>query len=156
MRTVLRSLIAGSILVAGSIGLAAAAEPLLGTWHLNLAKSQFNPGAAPKSFTRVFTAREDAIDLVLSVVRPDGSPVSGHAFFRLDGKDYPITGLGNADTMAVTRTDAQHYETTMKKNGTVVGSVSSTVSADGKVLTQIAKSPGTGDTPTSVMVFEKQ
>jgi hypothetical protein len=31
-------------------------NPFLGTWKLNVAKSKFNPGPAPKSLTRTITA----------------------------------------------------------------------------------------------------
>src|SRR5439155_25044445 len=33
-----------------------AADPLVGTWQLNLAKSKFSPGPAPRSETRTYVA----------------------------------------------------------------------------------------------------
>ena len=62
-----------------------------------------------------------------------------------------VASMGNADTMAVQRIDASHYVTTMKKDGKVVGSVDSTLSADGKVFTQAVKSAS--GTVTSTLVF---
>ena len=34
----------------------AQSDPFVGTWKLNLAKSKFNPGPAPKSQTRTWAA----------------------------------------------------------------------------------------------------
>jgi hypothetical protein len=154
MRMFFRSLVAGAILLTAGSAVAAAAEPLLGTWSLNLAKSQFSPGTAPKAFKRVFTAQGDAIDMEISGLTPDGTPFSGHAVFRMDDKDYAITGVGNADTMAVKRIDSSHYLTTMKKDGKVVGSVDSAMSADGKIFTQAVKNAS--GAVTSTMTFDRQ
>ena len=38
----------------GSAIAAWAADPVLGTWELNVAKSKYNPGPAPKSQTRIY------------------------------------------------------------------------------------------------------
>jgi hypothetical protein len=154
MRTLSLSLMAALMLGVTGVGIADAPQPLAGKWNLNLAKSQFISGPAPKAFQRVFTEREGALDMEISGVAPDGTPFSGHSLFRMDGKDYAITGVGNADTMAVKRIDANHYETTMKKDGKVVGSVDSALSADGSVFAQAVKS-ATGAL-SSIMVFDRQ
>jgi hypothetical protein len=154
MRALSRSLVAALILIVAGMGVAVAAEPLLGTWNLNLAKSQFAPGPAPKAFKRVFVASGDSIDMEISGVAPDGTPFSGHALFRMDGMDYAVTGLGNADTMSVKRIIPNRYETTMKKDGKVTGSVDSTMSADGKVFTQAVRNAA--GAVSSTMVFDRQ
>ena len=46
------------------------------------------------------------MDMVIPAIAPDGTPFTRHSVFRLDGKDYAITGLGDVDTMAVKRIDA--------------------------------------------------
>ena len=38
-----------------------AADLVLGTWHLNVARSKFNPGPAPKSSKRTYELYRDGI-----------------------------------------------------------------------------------------------
>jgi hypothetical protein len=157
MRTLLRNLIAGTVLIAAGIGVAGAAELFLGTWNLDLAKSQFYPGPAPKSFKRVFTATGDAFDMQITGVSPDGKPFSRHSVFRLDGKDYPIEGAGPSDTMAVRRIDARHYDTMMKTDGKIVVRAATTISVDGSLFTQVLSGFGAdGKATTTTMVLDKQ
>jgi hypothetical protein len=59
MQTIIKSLFVGAILVtvkmAGCASAPFAADSIVGTWNLNLAKSTFAPGPAPKSQTRIYT-----------------------------------------------------------------------------------------------------
>ena len=125
MRTVFRNLVAAAILLIAGIGVAAAGDtgPFLGTWNLSVAKSRFGPGPALKSAQRVYTVAGDALDLVITGVAPDGTPFTRHSVFKLDGRDYPITSLGDFDTMSVKRVDAYHFEMTMKNAGKVVANM---------------------------------
>ena len=45
---------------------------LLGTWRLDLAKSKYFPGPAPRSETRVYTADQDGVLGVINRVHADG------------------------------------------------------------------------------------
>jgi hypothetical protein len=160
MHTFLRTLLVGTVLAIGVTAVASAAgavEPVVGTWKLDLAKSKFNPGPAPKSQTRMYAATADGIDLTYTGVAADGSAVSGKSSFKYDGKDYPITGSADYDTLSLKRIDANTIESTQKKAGKPVGKTVRTVSSDGKVLT--LKSKGTdakGKSYDNVMVFDKQ
>jgi hypothetical protein len=48
-----------SLLVLSSVPLLAQDNPFAGTWKLNLTKSKFEPGPAPKSLTRTIVAQGD-------------------------------------------------------------------------------------------------
>src|SRR5580704_5922289 len=106
MRMLLRLFIVGAVLSVGSVAAAAAADPTDGTWTLNVAKSKFNPGPAPQSHTRSYATTADGVALTFSEVGADGTKTSGQSNYKYDGKDYPITGSPNFDTIAVTRIDA--------------------------------------------------
>ncbi len=54
-----RALFVLSLLVLSSVPLLAQDNPFVGTWKLNLAKSKFEPGPAPKSQTRTVVAQGD-------------------------------------------------------------------------------------------------
>jgi hypothetical protein len=51
MQTIFKTLLVAAIFTMGT-GAAFAADSATGTWKLNLAKSTFSPGPAPKSQTR--------------------------------------------------------------------------------------------------------
>jgi hypothetical protein len=160
MHTFLRTLLVGTVLAIGVTAVASAAgavDPVVGTWKLDLAKSRFNPGPAPKTQTRAYVATADGIDLMYTGVAADDSAVNGKSSFKYDGKDYPITGSADYDTLSLKRIDANTIESTQKKAGKPVGKTVRTVSSDGKVLT--LKSKGTdakGKSYDNVMVFDKQ
>ena len=160
MSSFFRTLLIGTVLAIGgtAVTLAAdAADSVVGTWKLNLAKSTFSPGPAPKSQMRAYVATADGIDMMYTGVAADGSAVNGKSTFKYDGKDYPITGSPDFDVLSLKRVDATTIESTQKKAGKTTGMTVRTVSGDGKVLT--LKSKGTsakGDAYDNVMVFDKQ
>jgi hypothetical protein len=81
-----------SLLAAASLAAAQGKDPLVGTWKLNLAKSTF-PGNVPQAGTRAF---EDLSGGFI-YVKNDGfgpGPGNNRIVFKRDGKDYPITSLG--------------------------------------------------------------
>jgi len=160
MHTFFRTLLVGTALAIGGIGAASAAAPtesVVGVWNLNLAKSTFNPGPAPKSQTRVYKATADGIDMTFTGVAADGTTVNGKSTFKYDGKDYPISGSADFDTLSLKRIDGNTIESTQKKAGKATGTTVRTISGDGKALT--LKSKGTdakGKAYDNVMVFDKQ
>jgi hypothetical protein len=69
---------------------AQAADPLMGTWNLDAAKSSYKPG--PKSATVVISGVDKEVKVAVDAVMPDGTPVkSGYTSTR-DGEDVPVTG----------------------------------------------------------------
>src|SRR6266508_3423307 len=134
-----RSLFIGSLGVFSVMLLASstavAADNWLGTWKLNLAKSKFSPGPAPKSLTLKFEASQDGIKLTSDGVDADGKPTHGSYTSKFDGKDVPWAGNPNADTASPKRIDANSYQNTWKKDGKVTVTAKAVVSADGKTLT---------------------
>jgi hypothetical protein len=160
MHSFLKTLLVGTVLAIGGTAVAAAADAtdaVIGVWKLNLAKSTFNPGPAPKSQTRAYKATADGIDMTYTGVAADDSAVNGKSTLKYDGKDYPISGSADFDTLSLQRIDGNTIESTQKKAGKVTGKTIRTVSSDGKVLT--LKSKGTdakGKAYDNVMVFDKQ
>jgi hypothetical protein len=127
--------VAATLLAASQVTLAAdpAAGALSGRWEINLAKSQYDPGPAPKSAVRIQQLEGDTLKVALEIIMADGR--SGDATYSatLDGKERPAGG-GNA-TIAWTRIDARTLEYRRKRDGQIVESGRLQVSPDGKVLT---------------------
>jgi hypothetical protein len=159
MHTFLRTVFVGTILAVGAAGAvsAATADPVVGTWTLNLDKSKFNPGPGPKSQTRVYAQTADGISMKVIGTAADGSAISSESNYKYDGKDYPITGAPNYDTLALKRVNGSTVKSTQKLKGKIVGTTTRTVSGHGKVLTLTSKGTDVkGVSFNDVSVFDKQ
>ncbi len=111
-----------------------AADPVLGTWKLNVAKSKFTAGAALTAGTRVYTETNGLYTLDQKLTGTDGKEVSNQVQYR-DGKDEKQAMGGPADTTLAKKIDANTWDFDLKKDGKVVGHVHRVVSGDGKTLT---------------------
>jgi hypothetical protein len=160
MNTILKSLLVGTVLAFGATAVssaAAASDPVVGTWVLNVAKSKFNPGPAPKSQTRTYAATADGLDMTVTGTNADGSAVSQKSSFKYDGKDYAISGAADFDTLSLTKIDDYTVESVQKKAGKAIGKTTRTVSKDGKVLTLTSKGhAASGGMYDNVMVFDRK
>jgi len=143
--------------LAGAL-VAQAADPQIGSWKLNVAKSTFSPGPAPQSATTEIEAAGAGAKLVVDQTVADGKTRHWEFTANYDGKDVPITGNNpDADTVARTRVNANTVETISKKAGKVVITQQSTVSADGKTRTVTTKGVNADGKPVNnVAVYEKQ
>lgn len=134
-------------------------NPLTGTWKLDLTKSKYDPGPAPKSLTRTVEAQGDGVKYSFAGVAADGTPIAYGFSVEFNGKDNPISGSmpTGADTIAATRVDATHYVATLKKAGKVIGTSKVAVSKDGKITTVDATGTNPAGVKThDVQVYEKQ
>jgi len=68
-----------------------AANPHMGTWKLNEAKSKLAPGMG-KSTTVTYTEQKDKIKVTVDGVDKDGKPTHGVWVGKFDGKTYPAKG----------------------------------------------------------------
>jgi len=159
MKRVLRFVVVALLVVVGSCTLRAQNNPLVGTWKLNVTKSKYDPGPAPKSLTRTVEAQGDGVKYTFDGVAADGSAISYSFSVQFDGKDNPISGSmpAGADTVAATRTDANHFVATLKKGGKVLGTSKVAISSDGKVTTvEATATTASGAKMHETQVYDKQ
>ncbi len=136
---------------------ARATDQQSGTWKMNPAKSKYNPGPAPKSNTVKIDSEADNIKLSSDGIDAAGNPTHVEYTAKYDGKDYPITGLPNADTIAIERLDASTIRSTIKKGDQVVMTVTSVISKDGTTRTSTFKGKNAeGQDVNNVVVYNKQ
>jgi hypothetical protein len=145
------------VIAAAAVELAAqAADPLVGKWELNVAKSKYNPGPAPQSESRTYVVAGKDIKASMKGVDSTGKPTAGSWIINYEGKERPMTGVADADTLTFKRVDASTVEFTQKKAGKVVITGTRTISPDGKVMTITSKGTNaSGQTINNVEVFEK-
>jgi hypothetical protein len=156
MQTVFKTLLVGAVLAIGS-GTALAADAVEGTWKLNLAKSTFSPGPAPKSQSRTYADSAQGMSVTVKTTAADGKESTTTIVFKDDGKTYPVSGNPDFDAVSAKRVDALTLNSTQTKAGATVGTAVRTVSKDGKTLT--FKQKGThanGGKYEDVSVYDKQ
>jgi hypothetical protein len=148
----------GVVLGAGIVKVSAQAnDARIGTWILNMAKSKYSPGPAPRSQTVKIEASGQGEKFTAEGVNADGTPTLTQYTANFDGKAYPLTGSQNADKVSLKRIDARTTERTDKKGDTVVATVTRVVSQDGKTMTVTVKgTDAQGQAVDNVIVSEKQ
>ena len=143
---------ATAVIAAGSV-----ADPAVGTWKLNLAKSTFAGIPAYKSQVRIYSRSGPDITLKMTTVSADGKETTTQATYKLNGKDYPSMGNPDFDSLSGMQIDTNTVEFTLRRAGKQIGKIRRTVSKDGQTLTinyEITNANGvqTG----AVTVFDKQ
>ena len=159
MKRILALIPALALSLSASGALLAQDNPFVGTWKLNLAKSKFTGTLAPKSKTRTVVAQGSGEKVSYDGIAADGSPISYSYTTNLDGKDAPYSGKQpfGADTIAVTRVDANTVTAVLKKGGKTLVTTKSEVSKDGKVTTNTEKGANAKGQPVNqVTVWDKQ
>ena len=158
MRACKSALTLGVILVAGlSILSAQGADPRVGTWHLNVAKSKYSPGPAPKSQMLKIEAAGKGEKVTSETVSATGDKTVTRYTADFDGKPHPLKGSAMADMVALKRVDSHTTERVDSKGGKTVTTYHRVVSKDGKTMTVTTKGTNAqGQATTNVVVFEKQ
>lgn len=160
MRHLIRLVTIATVLVLGVAGGRASAQgsdPLDGTWTLNAAKSKYNAGPAVKSQTRKYEVSGDTVKQTLDGMDDSGKPTHVTFTAHYDGKDYPVSGNPDADSISVKRTDTHSAKSVMKKDGKPTLTTVRHVSKDGKTLTMTTTgTDAKGAKVDNVLVFDKQ
>ena len=136
----------------------AQSDPQVGVWKLNIAKSKYSPGPAPKSGSTRIEAAGAGAKVTVDQEMADGTKRHWEFTANYDGKDSPVTGNNpDADTVARTRLDASTVQTVSKKAGKVTTTQTSAVSSDGKTRTVTTKGVNaSGQQVNNVAVYERQ
>jgi hypothetical protein len=160
-----RTLVPVVLLVASAASVqvsAQAPDPLIGTWILNLAQSQYEPGTAPKSEIRNFDYSRDGMILcTFQRVSAQGSKSFGHWLVKLDGEFYPelqrSEGTKSTSSISLKKTDDRTLQVNARRNGAVYFWSTMQVSADGRQLTwKIKTTAGEGREISQVRVYDKE
>jgi len=114
---------------------AQAPDPLVGTWKLDVAKSTYKPGPAPKGATVVISPTTGkGLKVVVDAVMADG-PMKWEYSNARDGKDTPVTGHPAYDSVSITQDSPTEGTILYKKGGKTVVTAKTSVSKDGKMMT---------------------
>jgi hypothetical protein len=112
-------------------------DPFIGTWTLNVEKSQFDDNHRPRAGTIVLEIdQEGYYTQNAEGVNEKGAKVAERPQrYIADGQDHPIPGLPGLSYRA-TRVNANTLTgEARREDGSVVGGATKVVSADGKSMT---------------------
>lgn len=143
VRRIVFGMAAAALALSMSSVVAQSKDPRMGNWKLNLEKSTYSPGPAPKSQTLIFEPAGKGVHVTSDQVNADGSRTATEFTANYDGKDYPLKGSRIADTVSLKRVNALTTIRTDKKDGKVVYTIKAVTSKDGKRFTADVK----GKTP---------
>ena len=132
-------------------------DPINGTWELNVEKSRFDPGPAPRSQTRTYESDGQTVHMTSKGVNAQGQVTEAEYTASYDGKDAPMKGSPVADTVSLKRIDDSTSEATLKKDGKVVSTSTRVISKDGKEMTVTTTGRNEkGQTIRSELLFERK
>jgi len=132
-----------------------ASDVQMGTWKLNEAKSKIAAGA-PKNSTVVYEPASDGVKVTIDGTAPDGTATHSEWTGKFDGKDYPVTGDPNSDSISFQRVDTNTLKVTSKKAGKVVSTATVVVSKDGKTATVVFVDSSQMQPQSGTAVYDKQ
>jgi hypothetical protein len=112
------------------------AEPLLGTWKVNLEKSNYGVLTPPRSDIATFAAGEGGVfKFTGDAIHAKGDAVHSECCTKLEGEECPVTGSPFVDTVIARRIDARTTEWIARKQGKAIVTAVEAVSEDGRTLT---------------------
>jgi hypothetical protein len=141
----------------GGLAVCLAADPNMGTWKLNEAKSKLGAGAT-KNNTVIYEAAGENVKITVDGVTSDGKPVHHEWTGKYDGKDYPVTGdEALEDTRSYKKAAGGALEFASRKDGKVTVTGRVVVAADGKSRTVTSTvTDASGKKISSTSVYDKQ
>ena len=142
-----------AVVLAMSLGSFAAESPFSGTWKLNPAKSTL---PAAKRDVAVVDADEKGLKFNEDMVDDKDQPMKLSYVAKFDGKDYPVTGTPDVDSISYRRINAHTLKGTLKKSGKTTADLEVVVSKDGTITTVTYTDYSQGKPVKSTAVYDKQ
>lgn len=153
------AVMAFALLATSFTAVAQSADPWIGTWKVNLAKSTWSPGPKPTEGATVkMEMMSGQFMTTIDAKNPQGQPTHTETMGNFDGKDNPVAGAqAPGTTTAFKKIDARTFETMGKVNGKPTTITRVTISADGKTLTAaVTGTNAQGQAVNNVIVADKQ
>ena len=152
-------------LLLSSLGIGAPYNPHIGTWKIYLVpnsrglETKYSPDSpvpVPRSQTFQFEpSGADGMKFTADTVEADGRATHVEYTAQFDGKDYPVKGDPNRDTVALTRDKPYIVEGVSKKAGEVTGNFRMVVWGNGLIMEFTSKETRNGKTYENFSVFNK-
>jgi hypothetical protein len=129
---------------------------LLGTWKLNVGRSQYRLGKPPVSQLRTYEPQGRSVKATIITVFPDGTSTTVGYVANYDSLEYTVTGSPDADTIALKKVAPRTAEAVLSHAGMVMATTSRVISEDGRTMTITYKGSLLGKQVDYVSVYDKQ
>jgi hypothetical protein len=137
-------------------GASMAADPFVGTWKLNSAKTKYKTGMPPKEQTVTFSEEGSDLHTMVKGTSSDGQAISMHYTVPTAG------GTGKTiespyDAVSAKMSSPNERDTSFSKGGKVVYTANAKRSANGKIMTVAVKGTNpSGQTVDGTNFYDKQ
>lgn len=134
-----------------------AADPVIGTWKLNLRRSVFHPGPGFQSETRSYEQEKDGVKVTIRTVDAKGRLVTSVYLTTPDGEQHAVSGSGGpADSVGLKRVNEFTAESTLIHAGKEIAKTTRVISEDGKTMTITYRGlDPEGDEVNYTLVFDR-
>ncbi|PYT16057.1 MAG: hypothetical protein DMG59_11685 [Acidobacteria bacterium] len=144
------------LLLLAFAGALIAADPFVGTWKLNAAKTKFKTGMAPKEQTVSFSEEGSDLHVMVKGTSPDGKAISVHFTVPTAGGTGKIIE-SPYEAVSSKSVNANERDTSFSKGGKVVYTAKAKRAADGKTMTVAVKGTNpSGQTVEGTAFYDKQ
>ena len=111
------------------------ADPVVGTWELDITASTFAPGPPPKSEIRLYEPEHEGIKATVATTYADGRRSIFEYVTSYNDVIAAVTGSDTADTVRMRKVDAFTAEADLSLAGRNVGRTRRVISKDGQTMT---------------------
>jgi hypothetical protein len=134
-----------------------AVDPLVGTWMLNLEKSKYPEGLAPKEQTVIIQLQDDEHHVSISGMTASGKPISARYTAPVNGGEGKVQQSTTFDAVASKRISDTQRQLVYSQGGKETTTINVMLSADKSSLRIIGKGKDSEGKPTEyVAVFDRQ
>jgi len=134
-----------------------AADPFVGTWKMNAAKTKYKVGTAPKEQTVTITEAGSDLNVKIAGTLADGTKISMNYTVPAAGGTGKILEASSYDGVSSKRLGPAEREVSYMKGGKSVYTTHSKIAADGNSLSVAAKGVGpTGKDVDASVAYDKQ
>ena len=149
-----RTFVVCAAVVAAAVSLSAQSapavreEPIVGTWQLDVAKSQYSPGPGPISETRTYKRGPNGVEGTILRRFANGRSDRIEYIAEFD-REYPVIGTEEYDHILLKRIDDRTAEAVLSHAGRVYGTARRVIAPSGTRMTITLKR----ETASGVMVM---
>jgi hypothetical protein len=128
------ALTVGMLLLGAVMLVAQSSAPGLGTWNLDVSRSKYSPGPAPKSQTVRYEMAGNGVKRTIDTVSAKGETTHSEITF-VDGKEVPVPNAPQPTTLTWKRIDDHTTEVVQRVNGKVTVTTRRVIANDGRTAT---------------------
>jgi hypothetical protein len=133
-----------------------AADPLVGTWILNTAKTKYTTGNPPRNVMLLIEEQGTNLQVTGTGTNSDGSPISVKFIVPIGGGTGSVQA-GDFNGVMSKQISAHVRENSYMKDGKEIRSRHIVISEDGKTMTSKVKGMNSAGSPVAgVDVYDKQ